>query len=112
MMEAAGRCAGWMLLALLLAVVAVVALPALTEHALRHADARDAWDWVARNGDYCKYNCPDGRTRWVCGMAGRGQRWAIVVIQAERLITAFVADQDYARTVIDGCYAEWRFLHP
>ena len=88
-----------------------VMLPELTEHALEHADARAAWEWVGNNGAYCRYDCPDGRTRYVCGMPNG--RWAVVVLGAtQKLITAFTADQDYARGIIDGCRNPWRFVHP
>jgi hypothetical protein len=86
-------------------------LPELTEHALEHADARAAWEWVGNHGAYCRYDCPDGRTRFVCGMPDG--RWAVVVLGVtQKLITAFTSDQDYARDIIDGCRNPWRFVHP
>ena len=85
-------------------------LPALTAHALRHADAKEAWDHVQRHGRFCKWSCPDGRTRYVCRMPGN--RWAIVVLAARELVTAFTGDHDYARDVIDGCSNPWRMAHP
>jgi hypothetical protein len=88
-----------------------VELPPLTAHALEHPDSRLAWDHVRRNGAYCRYDCPDGRTRYVCGMPDHS--WAVVVLSAaDRLITAFTTDQEYARGIIDGCQNPWRFVHP
>ena len=88
-----------------------VELPPLTEHALRHADAKAAWNHVRQHGTYCRYDCPDGRTRYVCGMPDHA--WAIVVISARNtLITAFTSDQEYARDIIDACRNPWRFVHP
>lgn len=123
-----GNGAAWVVLALLvtLALVGVsrmqtwrapvaeppvVELPELTEHALAHADAREAYGWVEQHGQYCKFDCPDGRTRFVCGMSNN--RWAVVVVGvAGRLVTAFTADQAYARGIIDECRNPWRMSHP
>lgn len=88
-----------------------VFLPELTEHALVHADSKVAHEWVGHHGAYCRYDCPDARTRYVCGMPDG--RWAVVVLSAtEKLITAFTTDQDYARGIIDGCSNPWRYVHP
>jgi len=125
-----GRRSGRLLVLALLAIVGVVfgslvghvpgrdvmppeevMLPELTEHAALHADAQASLDGVRHHGAYCRYDCPDGRTRFVCGMADG--RWAVVVLGGtQRLITAFTADQDYARGIIDGCRNPWRFVHP
>jgi len=86
-------------------------LPPLTEHALKHDDAAIARDWVNRHGRFCRYTCPDGRTRYACGMPGN--QWAIVVLDAAGdLITAFTADQDYAKGITDTCHNPWRMAHP
>ena len=86
-------------------------LPDLTEHALAHPDAREAYEWTQHHGAFCRYECPDGRTRFVCPMAGN--RWAVVVLGVtQRLITAFKTDQDYARGIIDQCRNPWRMAHP
>lgn len=87
-----------------------VPLPTLSAHALRHEDAALAWEWVQGHGQFCRWECPDGRTRWACGMPG--DRWAIVVVESERLITAFTTNHDYALSVIEGCYNPWRYAHP
>jgi len=88
-----------------------VFLPELTEHAALHADAQASLDWVHNHGAYCRYDCPDARTRFVCGMPNG--RWAVVVLSAtEKLITAFTTDQEYARGIIDGCNNPWRYVHP
>ena len=85
-------------------------LPPLTAHALRHEDAQEAFDWVSKHGRYCRYQCPDGRTRYVCGMSDH--RWAVVVVEAARLVTAFTTDQDYAKGIVDTCHNPWRMAHP
>lgn len=86
-------------------------LPALTPHALKHADAQTAWDWVQHHGRFCQYDCPDGRTRFVCPMDDG--RWAVVVLgRFWRLVTAFTCDQDYAKGIADECYNPWRYAHP
>lgn len=87
-----------------------VSLPDLTPHALEHEDAREAWTWVRWHGLFCKWSCPDGRTRFVCGM--RNGRWAIVIKEGQRLVTAYTADQSYAIGLIDGCSNPWQFSHP
>jgi hypothetical protein len=88
-----------------------VDLPQLSAHALLHIDSRLAWNWVRNNGKYCKYDCDDGRTRYVCGMPEN--RWAIVVLDAFGIVTSFTADQAYAKDVIDnGCHNPYRIAHP
>ena len=91
-------------------------IPALSEHALQHADSVAAYDWVRVNGQYCRYKCPDGRARFVCQLSGgtSGGRYAVVVLDEKggSVITAFTSIRDYALGIIDGCENPWRFLHP
>ena len=87
-----------------------VQLPELSPHALRHEDAQAAWRWVEGHGRFCRYDCNDGRTRYVCAMPQN--RWAIVVLEAGQLITAFTGDQDYAKGAMSGCRNPWHFAHP
>jgi len=90
-----------------------VALPTLSAHALLHSDAKAAWDCVRHKGRFCKWDCRDGRTRYLCPMEERGV-WAIVVTEgANRLVTAFTGDQDYVNGVADnGCHNPWKMAHP
>jgi hypothetical protein len=79
-----------------------VDLPPLSAHALEHGeDAQAAWNWVRRHGRTCRWDCPDGRTRYVCGMPKN--IWAIVVVEGGDLVTAFTGDQDYAKGATEGC---------
>jgi hypothetical protein len=39
-------------------------------------------------------------------------RWAMVVLEGNRLVTAFTTNRAYALDVIDGCTNPWRFSHP
>jgi len=86
-------------------------LPELTAHALEHEDSRVARDWVQRHGRFCRWECPDGRTRFACPMAEAG-RFAVVVLGRSGLITAFTTNQDYALGAIEGCRNPWRYAHP
>jgi len=89
-----------------------VDLPALGAHALLHSDAKMAWDWVRQKGVFCKWDCRDGRDRYVCPM--RGGRFAVVVADAVRVVTAFTTNQSYAKDVTDDprCSNPWRLKHP
>jgi len=77
-------------------------------------DAQIARDWVQRHGEYCRWECPDGRTRYVCPMKGEySGHWAIVVMEGVVEITAFLTDsQEYVRRVIEPCHNPWRLSHP
>lgn len=86
-------------------------LPPLTDHALEHQDAQQAWNWVQHNGRFCRWQCPDGRTRFACNMRG-SDRWAMVVLEGDALITAFITNQGYAVESIAGCTNPWRLSHP
>lgn len=86
-------------------------LPPLTDHALEHEDARQAWTGVQHNGRFCRWQCPDGRTRFACSMRGTS-RWAMVVLEGDRLVTAFTTNHTYAVESISGCRNPWRFSHP
>jgi hypothetical protein len=109
-----------LLLAVALALVGVLvlgaALPHLSPHAVQQhqAAASQAWEYInaMEHNEYCKWSCSDGRDRYVCPMPG-GQ-WAIAVVEAGELITAFVADQNYAKSIIDepGCSNPFHYSHP
>lgn len=76
---------------------------------IKHPDAQFALDWVRNNGLYCRYDCTDGRTRFVCEIDrqnGDPRRWAIVVLATEswELITSFTTTDDvYVENVIRQC---------
>lgn len=87
-----------------------VDLPELSAHALEHSDAKVAWNWVRQKGRFCKWRCDDGRDRFVCPMPEN--RWALVVMEAQRLVTAFTTNQGYANTAIENCRNPWKYSHP
>jgi hypothetical protein len=73
--------------------------------AKRYVDSLD-------NAEHCKWECPDGRDRYVCAMQP-AREWAIVVYEAGELVTAFVTeDQAYVNAVIEPCLNPWRYAHP
>jgi hypothetical protein len=97
----------------------VIELPdeRIDDHAdVKHgSDAQAARDWIASNGGPgCKWECPDGRTRYVC-RTDTG-RWAIVVINTVTRVevTAFMTDsQDYIQGCIAGGDNPWHYgSHP
>ena len=82
-----------------------------------HADIKHGQDalavraWIAGHGDYCRWECPDGRTRFVCDM-GRG-KWAIQVLEDDIEVTAFIcSSQGCALSIIEGCTNPWHMAHP
>ena len=88
------------------------------EHAVeKHgADAGAALQWIQglsrEKKEFCKYECPDGRTRYACGM--KGGNWAVVVYEGVRLITSFITDdQAYIKgSITDPCSNGWNYSHP
>lgn len=90
-------------------------LPDMSPHAWEkhQTQAEIAYNHVQNmpNADHCKWSCNDGRDRYVCGMDDG--RWAIVVVAGDTMITAFTADQEYARSIIDtpGCKNPWHYAH-
>jgi len=83
------------------------------QHAVqKHSiDAQAALNHVAWNSAFCKWECPDGRTRWACSMGGG--KWAIVVKEGNVLITAFTStSQDYVKGITAGCKNRYRPMHP
>jgi hypothetical protein len=95
----------------------VLPLPGLNDHAReKHGqEANKAWNYINSLPvrDYCKWTCPDQRTRYVCNVRGSND-WAVAVLEGGVLITSFIANQEYARGVIDtlGCKNPWRMSHP
>jgi hypothetical protein len=105
-------------LLVLLAVLALAAsmtLPALNHHAVENhgSDASTARQHVQSLGDkarYCRWECPDGRTRYACGMPGG--KWAVLIMAGDAIITAFTTnDRDYVLGMIDPCTNHWRYTH-
>lgn len=73
-----------------------VALPAINQHARdRHGEeAQMAADIVAQRGKFHRWQCRDGRDRYMVP-AGMG-RWAFVVVQGYNFITSFMTtDAEY-----------------
>jgi len=107
------------ILALILIVFGVV-LPPLNGHAVeRHADqAIRAWNHVRDNGGPGdKWECPDGRTRWICALTDPKSRakglFAVVVISAAGgLITAFICRKDYASSIAAQSKCDFHIDHP
>lgn len=74
------------------------------------AEAEEARQWVQSNGQFCRWQCPDGRDRFACGMPGG--RWAVVVLEGTAEVTAFITDDHgYIRSIIDPCSNPWRYSH-
>lgn len=118
---------GWgclLFLTMLAFIVAVLALngkteriPALNDHAVeRHGQkATSAWEYVLSLGPanlFCRYQCPDGRTRYICPM--ESGHWTMVVLEDGYLITSFVVNQSYAKGEIDKCKNRYHYrnAHP
>ena len=92
-------------------LILLVSLPPLNGHALgKHGnEAKQAWDWVSRNGDFCEYRYDDGRIRYVCEMPDGFfavvvlvviTTWAGVVCHKQKkLVTAFKADPSTAHYI-------------
>ena len=97
-----------------------VVLPPLNSHAVdRHAgQAVRAYNHVKNNGGPGdKWDCPDGRTRWVCALMDKdGLKkglFAVVVLAASgSLVTAFICRKDYAKSISDSAANPWRITHP
>jgi hypothetical protein len=97
-----------------------VSLPPLNGHAVdRHAgQAVRAWKHVKNNGGPGdRWDCPDGRIRWVCGLTDKEGKakglFAVVVIAATGgLITAFICNQSYAKSITDQGKNPWKLNHP
>ena len=87
-------------------------LPPITEHGKLHENWHSAYNYINNNGKFCKYECPDGRTRYICGTPDGG--WAIAVVDKLVTITAYMTNQKYARKLIDesGCSNPYRYNHP
>ena len=111
-------------LALILIVFGVV-LPALNSHAIqRHHDgAIRAYNHVKNNGgDHCRWECADGRIRYICPLDNRQNNgaslFAVVVLVAGaaagslKLVTAFICRQDYARSIAETGKNPWHITHP
>lgn len=93
-------------------------LPALNDHAVnKHgAAAVTAWEHINRSAksDFCKWKCPDGRTRYLCWIRSLNE-WAFAAINEDgSLATSFLTTQRYARKIIDeaGCKNPWHYSHP
>lgn len=78
----------------------------------RHgADAETARQVVQEKGEYCRWDCPDGRTRYVC--PADKHQFAVVVLEGLTEITAFITgDQAYVQNIIAPCKNPWRLSHP
>jgi hypothetical protein len=73
-------------------------------------DAHAARAWIAGHGDNCKWDCPDGRTRYACRMSGN--RWALGVYENGAEVTAFITDsQGYVQAFTAGCKNPMRYEH-
>ena len=98
-------------------MLVMAGLPEVSDHATKKhgAEAINAYDYVNNMPGYrrrfCRHNCPDGRTRYVCNIKGTSD-FAIVVVEAERVITSFVSSQDYAVHVLEDQCGGSRFAHP
>lgn len=99
---------------LLAFVILMSGLPALNDHAVeRHESAAvDAWGYINSlpSKDFCKWQCNDGRTRYMCNVRGT-DNWAVAVVEDGQLITAFLATQHYARGIIEGAGCNANPLH-
>ena len=109
------------ILSLCLALLFGVVLPPLNGHAIeRHDDgAFRAHQHVSENGgDWCRWECKDGRVRYICPINGKGPNlFAVVVLAGDelteyRLVTAFICRADYALSLKETGKNPWRFLHP
>jgi len=104
----------------LAAILLLVALPPLNGHALqRHYEgAIRAWKYVSEHGGPGdRYDCKDGRTRWICAIReqvkDKKDLWAVVVLSAAGgLITAFLCSHDYAKSMIENADNPWKIKHP
>jgi len=105
---------------LLLAIVCIIigflsmTLPPLSEHAFsKHdSDALTAYKIVEQHGnDYNCFECKDGRTRYVC--PAPNNLYAVVVMVPEKVITAFLCRQEYAKTITEMGSNPFRdVIHP
>lgn len=69
-------------------------LPPLCDHAKLHADSAEVWEYLnSANTRGCKWDCPDGRTRYFCKMPGG--KWAFAVVEGAATVTAFFTSQEY-----------------
>jgi hypothetical protein len=106
-----------LLLILLFAAIFAVAVPLAPELVKNHSDAKHGDDaraarlWIAGHGRHCKWECPDGRTRYACRMDDG--KWALMVLEGMVEVTAFVTgSQDYVQAFIAGCENPWHYSHP
>ena len=61
---------------------------------------------------FCRHDCPDNRTRYVCNIRGTND-WAVVVLQGTTLVTSFITNQEYAQKVLDDdCSDRGFYAHP
>lgn len=93
-------------------------LPALNDHARdKHgAAAITAWEYInsSPKSNFCKWTCPDGRTRYLCWISKLNE-WAFAAVNTDgTLATSFLTTQRYAKKIIDeaGCTNPWRLSHP
>ena len=97
-----------------------VVLPPLNQHARdRHAgQAARAYNHVKKNGgDHCRWECSDGRIRYVCPLdnkeTGGVSLWAVVVLAGSvlagtyRIVTAFICRQSYAYSIREQGTNPW-----
>jgi len=86
----------------------------INQHAFdRHGeDAVRAIDWVVANAKSGhRYDCPDGRHKWFVPISHN--EWAVVVIEAGELLTAFTTnDQGYVLNCKKNGNAFWNMAHP
>jgi hypothetical protein len=94
--------------------------PALNDHAVnKHgAAALTAWEHISRSAksNFCKWKCPDGRTRYLCWIRGVDE-WAFAAVNEDgSLATSFLTTQKYARKIIKdaGCTNPFHYgnAHP
>jgi len=109
---------------LLFAIIGIlllgVILPPLNQHARdRHGgQANRAYNYVKKNGgEYCRWECTDGRIRYICPMdnkeTGGVSLWAVVVLAIAttatgyKMVTAFICRQSYAYSIREQGHNPW-----
>ena len=105
------------ILSLCFALLFGVVLPPLNGHSVqRHNDdAFFAHKHVSENGgDWCRWQCKDGRVRYICPIDGSPKNlFAVVVLSSGgEIVTSFICRQDYAISIKESGTNPWRFLHP
>ncbi len=88
----------------------------VSDHAIeRHGDdVNVALQAVTGCEPGCRYECQDGRTRYVNRFKQDGKwKWAVVVTESERVVTSFITEsQNYIATTLSDNGCSNGFAHP